>query len=704
FMIGKSIILSVSVIAILVLSTIFVAIPAIPRASAQAQLPREERNWEYIFHDQQGTNFNPQKQITKDNVNLLELKWLYPFPTFIQGGNGWFSRGNPVMGGIAQGFATPPLVVDGIIYTASAMWDIFALDAGNGKLLWRYGPDLKLPCTNIPVNRDNQNCFVGPRHMHSITYHKGKIYMMSNLNGWGDIIVLDALNGKVVSHIPDYTKDIPGQRYPENGRYGYAHEWGPTIYEKGNLMIVQSATIDYNTRGFLRAYDLTTGKLAWSWYAAPPAPDCRWEPKQANDARKGNIDPALAVGDWGTRCDLNGAAGVWGHVSVDEETGRVYFGTSGPYPTWNATHRPGPNLYGNIIGALDAKTGDLIWYYQTTTRDIYGESDCKEGTMLMKGATVQGQKRNLVWNLCRHFNYILDADTGKLVYTYDRWQKEAQGANPRKDPQNGQNMGNEMNMKLKWWQEPKTIGFTPLFGGNGGYAGWDPQSNTLFFKSTASATAPAQILNVDFDGGKYDKTWALPIFSQGAIGDPTIAQKFPATSEIVALDLNTGRVKWKQDFGLVATRIHVTITGGMVCGGFSDALLRCWDVETGKDLWSKSFGTGAPINYPPTFAATQDGKMRLLQIYGGGGTGGGIPGSLMAFGLPDKLPEPQVITKEVVKEVIKEVPKEVIKEVPKEVIRTVTVETVSPISYAAIGIAVVLVVVAGVLFTRRKKA
>ena len=75
----------------------------------------------------------------------------------------------------------------------------------------------------------------------------------------------------------------------------------------------------------------------------------------------------------------------------------------------------------------------------------------------------------------------------------------------------------------------------------------------------------------------------------------------------------------------------------------------------------------------------------------------------MAFGLPDKLPEPQVIIKEVPKEVIKEVVKEVVKEVPKEVTKTVTVETVSPISYAAIGVSVVILVIAGVLFTRRKK-
>jgi len=210
--------------------------------------------------------------------------------------------------------------------------------------------------------------------------------------------------------------------------------------------------------------------------------------------------------------------------------------------------------------------------------------------MLMKGVTIQGQKRNLVWNLCQHFNYILDADTGKLVYTYDRWQKEAQGATPRKVPEYGGNMGNEMNVKIRWWQEPKTSGYTPLFGGNGGYAAWDPKSNTIVFKSTASASAPAQILNVDFDDGKYIAEGALPKFSMGAIGDPTIAQKYPATNEMVALDLNTGKVKWKRDFGTTATRLGFTVTGGMACGGMADGILRCMDVETGKDIWTKQYG------------------------------------------------------------------------------------------------------------------
>jgi len=144
-----------------------------------------------------------------------------------------------------------------------------------------------------------------------------------------------------------------------------------------------------------------------------------------------------------------------------------------------------------------------------------------------------------------------------------------------------------------------------------------------------------------------------------------------------------------------------------------DGNIRWLDAETGKVLHQKYFGIS--VNIMPTIGAGKDGKYRIYTFVGGGGGGQQAPGisaavdgSLIAFGLPDVLPQPQVITKEVIKEVpkevVKEVIKEVIKEVPKEVIKEVTVETISPISYAAIGIGVVLVVISGVLFSRRKKA
>ena len=80
----KQVLLSVSVISILVLSGILVAIPTTPHVEAQAQLPKEQRNWEMTNYNALGWNSNPQTQINKDNVKFLELKWIFPFPTATQ--------------------------------------------------------------------------------------------------------------------------------------------------------------------------------------------------------------------------------------------------------------------------------------------------------------------------------------------------------------------------------------------------------------------------------------------------------------------------------------------------------------------------------------------------------------------------------------------------------------------------------------------
>ncbi|HEY4673803.1 MAG TPA: PQQ-binding-like beta-propeller repeat protein, partial [Nitrososphaerales archaeon] len=219
--------------------------------------------------------------------------------------------------------------------------------------------------------------------------------------------------------------------------------------------------------------------------------------------------------------------------------------------------------------------------------------------------------------------------------------------------------------------------------------------------------------------------------NNGVGGTPRTA--FPQQTEWVvetnvdAVDVNTGRRIWNFRLEGVTYRGGLTVTGGMVLAYTTDGNLRLIDADTGKLVAEKFFGV--PVSVQPTVGATKDGKMRIfVHVGGGGGILGGsgalqVDGTLVAFGLPDRLPQPQVITKEVIKEVpkevvkevvkevikevpkeiIKEVPKEVIKEVPKEIIKEVTVETISPISYAAIGIGVVLVVISGVLFSRRKK-
>src|SRR3989304_1289773 len=97
------------------------------------QLPREQRNWEYINHDAFGTNYNPQTQINKRNVQSLELKWTYQILPVSQ-------QGAQLLGfpSIAEGSMSPPLVVDGIVYIVLNSKMVIALDAKTGKEIWSH--------------------------------------------------------------------------------------------------------------------------------------------------------------------------------------------------------------------------------------------------------------------------------------------------------------------------------------------------------------------------------------------------------------------------------------------------------------------------------------------------------------------------------------------------------------------------------------
>jgi hypothetical protein len=387
-------------------------------------------------------------------------------------------------------------------------------------------------------------------------------------------------------------------------------------------------------------------------------------------------------------------------MSVDEDSGIVYMGLSQPTIDWNASLRPGPNLFSNSIIALKADTGELVWAHQALTHDLW-DWDCSWNTVL---GNIGGRK--VIFKSCKNgITYAFDATNGAQIWAFVSPDLRRSDFAPfhANSKMGGGNLGPKENSVV---------------------GGWDPRNRNIFTHPWQSypskepfwQSGSAGSTDLGFDGKtiytRIVNSWSYititPAELGAGLGRAAVPppQPRPTNTTLYALDAATGSIKWKVFFD-GPKRTGQVVSGGLVYFSHSDGNLYALDADTGKVMWQKYFGIALSI--PPAIGATADGKMRLFQLVG-------APGALLVFGLPDKLPEPQVITKEVVREVprevIKEVPKEVIKEVikevPKEVIKevtkTVTVETISPVSYAAIGIAVVLVVVSGVLFTRRKKA
>ena len=698
----KSVILSVSVIAVLVSSTMFVvAVSTVPRASAQA--PVQGADWLMPNANYQATGFSPQTQITKDNANLLEIKWIFPYPP-----------ASPITGlGAAEGSLTNPLIIGGLVYVQKQDLTLIALDARNGKVIWTYKP----PATEVNATAAARQLPIstGSPHSHQFTYFNGRLYIpYPNCQIFG----INALTGKKEWELKvPYCANLEGNK----GTYKPIQSVGPVYDGKRKILIYGAVGGDSlnGGRGAFRGYNLETGDLLWTFYLMPAqcTSDPEWTLRVADKGwiqgiKASSLPREVLMNDWHYQglvtCKgglSTGGVGIgWGQWAVDEETGLAYLATAQPGPDWNATYRPGPNVFGDSVIALKTDTGQLVWWHQITAHDLW-DVDCSWNTAL---TTVGGRK--MVFKECKGGQlYAMDAATGEAVWHTDYSPYAKRGA-----------IGPQPN-----WEEPldprSVADMTrPWLSYPGNPPNWRRQAGGAESDVTI---AYGKVYSTTFNNWAYQRFTSVEPTMRTASGRESlpIPINYPINATIYAHDAATGRLVWKFDIESVGIRGGVSVSGGLVWVPGNNGILYVLDAETGKSVVEKFFGVQVPVQ--PTMGADSNGKIKVFVNTGAGGIVGlspTVPGALLAYGLPDKLPEPQVIIKEVVKEVPKEVVKEIVKEVPKEVIKevikevpkevvrtetkTVTVETISPVSYAAIGIGVVLVVVAGVIFSRRKKA
>ena len=174
---------------------------------------------------------------------------------------------------------------------------------------------------------------------------------------------------------------------------GYALTHAPLIVK--DKVIVGTAGGEYGIRGFIAAFDATTGDEAWRFYTIPG----KGEP--GNETWAGN--------SW-----QHGGASVWMTGSYDPALNLTYWGIGNPGPDWNGDKRGGDNLYSECVVALDADTGKLKWYFQFTPHD---ESDYDSAQVpVMADITWQGQPRKvMMWANRNGFFYTLDRTTGKFL-------------------------------------------------------------------------------------------------------------------------------------------------------------------------------------------------------------------------------------------------------------------------------------------------
>ena len=504
------------------------------------------------------TRFYPAAQINTKNVG--KLKPAFVFQTEV-----------------LESMETAPIVVDGIMYLTTSFNHIYAVDAVTGKEFWHYkhkqGPVMTYCCG--PNNR-------------GVAIMGDRIYM-GTLDA--KLLSLDAKTGKVLwsTQIAD----------PEQG---YSETMAPVAID-GKILIGTNGG-EYGIRGFVKAYDASTGRELWSFATIPEkGHEGVWA---VNDATGRNMLRDIA-GEKKQLAEKGGdfyktlGGGVWMAPAVDRETNTVFFVVGNPSPDLYGTERPGDNLYTDSMVAIDLNTGAYKWHYQYVSHDVW-DLDAVSPVILTEAKGKDGKMRKVA---------IHGGKTGH-VYVHDRATGELIRFSDAMVPQ--ENM----------WVLPTAAGARMLPGANGGVE-WSPMA---FNPKTRLAYAANlhQPMTYHVEASKYPggKLWLGGAFK-------TIPGE-KQWGRLSAVNVDTGKIAWKFDTEQPLIGGVLATAGGLVFNGESNGLFRAFDAANGKKLWE--FQCGAGVN-APAVSYTVGGKQYVAVAAGGNNQVDSRRGnSVFVFALP----------------------------------------------------------------------
>jgi len=339
--------------------------------------------WSTYGADLGSTRYSPLDQINRTNFSNLEVAWRFktdnlgPRPEF--------------------NLESTPLMVKGVLYAAAGTRrSVVAVDAGSGELLWKFSYN------------EGKRGEAAPRQLsgRGLAYWTdGRSERIIYVTPGYQMIALDAKIGRPVpgfgkDGMVDLKLDDDQKMDLITGEIGL--HAAPVV--AGNTIIVGAAHLPgsvpksrRNEKGYVRAFDARTGKRLWIFHTIPLADE------YGNETWENN--------SW----TYTGNTGVWGQISVDEELGLVYLPVEMPTGDYYGGHRPGNNLFGSSIVALDLKTGQRKWHYQFIHHDIWDwDTPCAP---ILVDVTVDGRPIKAVAQPTKQgFIYVFDRATGRPIW------------------------------------------------------------------------------------------------------------------------------------------------------------------------------------------------------------------------------------------------------------------------------------------------
>jgi len=589
-------------------------------------------------------SYDNQTVINSQNVNQLQVKWTFPVPAAPQG---------QVQN--AEGIMQTPLIYEGVVY-GMTNWDrLYALNAENGEGLWY---------TDLPI-MDNYSQYLQPSvpgplgiplgHYHAIflttdIWNEPLIWAVSNTY---QVFAIKATTGDMALDFNPFISDRQTNKIV--GSYGLYDVDTPDILidqQRGVLMFSPSVTEgDSAGRGFLEAWNITTTTPTFMWrtYVIPPqdGSDPNWSLDSVGNMSHAYIFDGKAavnlktlpqsqlsqmlVGDWGnfgfnkTNSFAGGSAAWGGAWAIDEQTGVAYIGTNVPGPDWNATYRPGPDLWSGSVLALNITSGGMIWGFQATPHAL-GDFDCSWNVMLAN-ETIDGQNTPVVFKGCKDgYIFALNANTGSMLWFLKPPSIDYENVVPL-NPLNATQMD-----KYNWAGYPSTKPIVQSPSDTGALESdlaFDPAKNLVF---AATYNEPKLFTYSDVGPPKTPENVTAWEFSWGV----QILKIMPVGTDnatIFAIDAASGQVRWSYTIPYVPYRGGLTVSGGVLYVSTLDGILRMLDEDTGKPL--SSMNVGGSLIIQPSLGEDANGEMTLVMTdMGSTRWGPPFPGFIQALTLP----------------------------------------------------------------------
>ncbi|MET0333647.1 MAG: PQQ-binding-like beta-propeller repeat protein, partial [Rhizobacter sp.] len=619
-------------------------IAATPVKKAAASTAPTGAEWPHVAGNLAAHGYTSLTQINKGNVNKLGAAWL----TNLSAESITAPVAGPGTTLTAQ--QTTPIVVDGVMYLNVPGGGVAALDGATGAVKWKWVPSVAA------------NGFGPATQQRGVTVGEGKVFTSAAGNR---MVALNKDTGAIVWAV------IPAD--PSGTPFGGVSKVRPTYHDG----LIYMGNND-NSRGAVFALKAADGSLAWHFYSTYPAGTRFTDVNGVNFDAGHTFTSRNAPNDTPNNCYLTAGATPWMHGTIDAELGMLYQ-TFGNVRSCNGSQngegRPGDNLFGSSLVALDLKTGAYKWHFQAVKHDIWDMDNVN--AMSFADVAIDGKTKKVIFYGTKSgFQFTLDRTNGKpaLPIEYRAVPADTRQAPALTQPfplqsifypqcVSLQNLGSaipgDQNRMVPNW--------------NGYQAEPDPENPgqmklvlrtpNYLTPSEPFLTGPLPYKGCMYDGS-YDGFVTMSMTSQNGGNDMTNTSISPRlnmryigmsfspvghplqqggnglrqiggyqTGGLAALDNSTGEVKWYKPLKFDLSRQHnplVTPTD-LLFHSQMDGFLIGRDAATGEELWR--FQMGAP-SQAGTISYEINGEQYIATTNMGGGqpySQGGNGQSVWAF-------------------------------------------------------------------------